>query len=185
MLSNAYFLAKFRSDTAENEPAKNLQNFRKMHFRKMHFRKMHFRKMQVRRVPTVARTPAAAAATPTRCRSRRTCGARRRARPHPVLRPPRRVGDLDVDGEHLYPDPEHRPLDPPAGHADHALLGDRHICASWSRTKADIDGCNVRLSVCDRELRVTLELYSSITLRTMSDVAERVPATINHRCTTS
>ena len=30
MLSNAYFLAKFRFDTAENEPAKNLQNFRKM-----------------------------------------------------------------------------------------------------------------------------------------------------------
>ena len=28
MLSNAYFLAKFRFDTAENEPAKNLQNFR-------------------------------------------------------------------------------------------------------------------------------------------------------------
>ena len=27
MLLNAYFLAKFRSDTAENEPAKNLQNF--------------------------------------------------------------------------------------------------------------------------------------------------------------
>ena len=26
MLSNAYFLAKFRFDTAENEPAKNLQN---------------------------------------------------------------------------------------------------------------------------------------------------------------
>ena len=26
-LSNAYFLAKFRFDTAENEPAKNLQNF--------------------------------------------------------------------------------------------------------------------------------------------------------------
>ena len=39
MLSNAYFLAKFRFDTAENEPTKNLQNFRKMHFRKMHFRK--------------------------------------------------------------------------------------------------------------------------------------------------
>ena len=37
MLSNAYFLAKFRFDTAENEPAKNLQNFRKMQFRKMHF----------------------------------------------------------------------------------------------------------------------------------------------------
>ena len=27
MLSNAYFLAKFRFNTAENEPAKNLQNF--------------------------------------------------------------------------------------------------------------------------------------------------------------
>ena len=40
MRSNAYFLAKFRFDTAENEPAKNLQNFRKMHFRKMHFRKV-------------------------------------------------------------------------------------------------------------------------------------------------
>ena len=26
MLSNAYFLTKFRFDTAENEPAKNLQN---------------------------------------------------------------------------------------------------------------------------------------------------------------
>ena len=29
MLSNAYFLAKFCFDTAENEPAKNLQNFAK------------------------------------------------------------------------------------------------------------------------------------------------------------
>ena len=27
MLSNSYFLAKFGFDTAENEPAKNLQNF--------------------------------------------------------------------------------------------------------------------------------------------------------------
>ena len=27
MLSNAYFLAKFRFDAAENEPAKNLQDF--------------------------------------------------------------------------------------------------------------------------------------------------------------
>ena len=27
MLSNAYFLAKFRFDLAENEPAKKLQNF--------------------------------------------------------------------------------------------------------------------------------------------------------------
>ena len=30
MLSNAYFLAKFRFDTAENEPAKNLQNVAKI-----------------------------------------------------------------------------------------------------------------------------------------------------------
>ena len=30
MLSNAYFLAKFRFDTAENEPAKILQNFAKL-----------------------------------------------------------------------------------------------------------------------------------------------------------
>ena len=37
MLSNAYLLAKIGFDTAENETAKNLQNFRKMHFRKMHF----------------------------------------------------------------------------------------------------------------------------------------------------
>ena len=29
MLSNAYFLAKFRFDTAENEPAKTLQNVAK------------------------------------------------------------------------------------------------------------------------------------------------------------
>ena len=29
MLSNAYFLVKFRFDTAGNEPAKNLQNFAK------------------------------------------------------------------------------------------------------------------------------------------------------------
>ena len=30
MLSNAYFLAKFRFDTAENEPAKNLQKIEKI-----------------------------------------------------------------------------------------------------------------------------------------------------------
>ena len=29
MLSNTYFVAKFRFDTAENEPAKKLQNFAK------------------------------------------------------------------------------------------------------------------------------------------------------------
>ena len=44
MLSNAYFVAKFRFDTAENEPAKNSQNFRKMHFRKCIFEKCIFRK---------------------------------------------------------------------------------------------------------------------------------------------
>ena len=48
MLSNAYFLAKFRFDTAENEPAKNLQN---LNFRKMHFSKCIFRKMQPRTSP--------------------------------------------------------------------------------------------------------------------------------------
>ena len=30
MLTNAYFLAKFRFGTAENEPAKNLQNLQKI-----------------------------------------------------------------------------------------------------------------------------------------------------------
>ena len=35
MLSNAYFLAKFRFDTVENEPAKNLQNFMKFKFCKI------------------------------------------------------------------------------------------------------------------------------------------------------
>ena len=39
MLSNAYFLENFRFDTAENEPATNLQNFRKMHFSKMRRRR--------------------------------------------------------------------------------------------------------------------------------------------------
>ena len=32
MLSNAYFLAKFRFDTAENEPAKNLQKLKFANF---------------------------------------------------------------------------------------------------------------------------------------------------------
>ena len=67
MLSNAYFLAKFRFDTAENEPAKNLQNFRKMHFsemnfRKMHFRRMHFRKMHFRKMHCSLRRRARTAA---------------------------------------------------------------------------------------------------------------------------
>ena len=62
MLSNAYFLAKFRFDTAENEPAQNLQNFRKMHFRKMHFRKMHFRGRQAEGERTDSRAPGPRAA---------------------------------------------------------------------------------------------------------------------------
>ena len=44
MLSNAYFLAKFRFDTAENEPAKNLQNFSKNAFSKNAFSKNAFLK---------------------------------------------------------------------------------------------------------------------------------------------
>jgi len=42
MLSNAYFLAKFRFDTAENEPAKNLQNFRKCLFENAFFENAFF-----------------------------------------------------------------------------------------------------------------------------------------------
>ena len=42
MLSNAYFLAKFRFDTAENEPAKNLQIFEKCIFKKCIFEKCIF-----------------------------------------------------------------------------------------------------------------------------------------------
>ena len=37
MLSNAYFLAKFRFDTAENEPAKNCKIFGKCIFEKCIF----------------------------------------------------------------------------------------------------------------------------------------------------
>ena len=37
MLSNAYFLAKFRFDTAEKEPAKTLQNFAKKKFANFEF----------------------------------------------------------------------------------------------------------------------------------------------------
>ena len=48
MLPNAYFLAKFRFDTAENEPAKNLQNFEKCIFEKCIFEKCIFRKFKRR-----------------------------------------------------------------------------------------------------------------------------------------
>ena len=71
MLSNAYFLAKFRFDTAENEPAKNLQNFRKMHFS--------------RRAVSL---PPAGRSTPSRRPTRR------RSRPPPAS--PGRAGSGDV-----------------------------------------------------------------------------------------
>ena len=72
MLSNAYFLAKFRFDTAENEPAKNLQNFRKMHFRKMHFSKMHFGPTRIDGPGTPAAWwPMPAEGWPDRCRGMR------------------------------------------------------------------------------------------------------------------
>ena len=48
MLSNAYFLATFRFDTAENEPAKKLQKFRKINFRKCIFEKCIFEKCILR-----------------------------------------------------------------------------------------------------------------------------------------
>ena len=53
MLSNAYFLAKFRFDTAENEPAKNLQIFEKCIFEKCIFEKCIFEKCQHRSDPYV------------------------------------------------------------------------------------------------------------------------------------
>ena len=82
MLSNAYFLAKFRFDTAENEPAKNLQNFRKMHFSKMHFSKMHFRNPSADRAAAAAEDPRASAAGSGGAGSPRS-GAR--CRPAPEL----------------------------------------------------------------------------------------------------
>ena len=59
MLSNAYLLAEFRFDTAENEPAKNLQNFGKMHFSKMHFSKNAFSAASVPTLVAWARGPRA------------------------------------------------------------------------------------------------------------------------------
>ena len=44
MLSNAYFLAKFRFDTAENEPAKKFAKFSKNAFSKTAFSKTAFSK---------------------------------------------------------------------------------------------------------------------------------------------
>ena len=85
MLSNAYFLAKFRFDTAENEPAKNLENFRKMHFRKMHFRKVHFRSSRP--------TPPSAPRPPARTRGPPPAAARRTPRRRPPPRARRRRPD--------------------------------------------------------------------------------------------
>ena len=69
---------EFRFDTGENEPSKNLQNFRKMHFRKMHFRKMnlrkvhsrkmHFRKMHFRKMYRSGTDGEHPAVLPRRCR---------------------------------------------------------------------------------------------------------------------
>ena len=67
MLSNAYFLAKFRFDTAENEPAKNLQKFAKI-FQLRMIRSLTDRIFQPRRALVVG--PAA-----------RGPGRRRRGRP--------------------------------------------------------------------------------------------------------
>ena len=65
MLSNAYFLAKFRFDTAENEPAKNLQKFCKFAMRSpsdlhdpLHFLEVRPAPAAGRRAPSAAR-PAA------------------------------------------------------------------------------------------------------------------------------
>ena len=54
MLSNAYFVAKFRFDTAENEPAKNLQKFRKMHFSKNAGEVVSFGERKARREADIA-----------------------------------------------------------------------------------------------------------------------------------
>ena len=86
MLSNAYFLAKFRFDTAENEPAKNLQNFRKMHFRKMHFRKMQFSKTPVRgRNPSLGGVGHHARSNHGRCAGEEGRGQRGRVTPAALL----------------------------------------------------------------------------------------------------
>ena len=71
MLSNAYFLAKFRFDTAENEPAKNLQIFEKCNFEKCIFEKciLHAWERCCRR--TGARRPA----MPRRTTRPRSCPA--------------------------------------------------------------------------------------------------------------
>ena len=57
MLSNAHFLGKFRFDTAENEPAKNLQIFEKCIFRKCIFEMLGTAPCRRRRAGTGARSP--------------------------------------------------------------------------------------------------------------------------------
>ena len=51
MLSNAYFLAKFRFDTAENEPAKICKIFEKCIFEKCIFEKCTFEKCTLTGLP--------------------------------------------------------------------------------------------------------------------------------------
>ena len=70
MLSNAYFLAKFRFDTAENEPAKNLQNFAKKIANFPNFADPNLEKAQVRALAAGRGAP--------RARRRRAPAARAR-----------------------------------------------------------------------------------------------------------
>ena len=83
MLSNAYFLAKFRFDTAENEPAKNLQIFEKCIFEKCIFEKC------IRALDRALGAPSGSSA-----RERSTRGGRRHELP--LVLPLRKVlrGDL-------------------------------------------------------------------------------------------
>ena len=85
MLSNAYFLANIRFDTAENEPAKNLQTFCK--------KKANFAKPLPQ--PVAARSPAPLSLLHVaRCRrSERNSGrGRRRVLPRAAAAPARLPG---------------------------------------------------------------------------------------------
>ena len=73
------FRTKFRFDTAENEPAENLQKFRKMHFRKMHFVDVLGRRLQ-----RCAPCPE----SPRRSSSRRSCSPSPRRRGNRGRAPP-------------------------------------------------------------------------------------------------
>ena len=81
MLSNAYFLAKFRFDTAENEPAK-IANFCK----------------QDSNQSTAAKVPLGG---PSRAGSRRGSAPRRGRRAAPSSCPPRPAGDERIPNREL------------------------------------------------------------------------------------